>query len=135
MGYIPTEWQTGDIITAAKLNKAEEGIEAAYPYTIVFYKSGGQLTCSETWDDLRAIIYRDHRAIFAYIDDEDSSRIEALYLDEFVDDIPEESQAGRVDFVTEFKFASQEDPTSIQRDRISFHADDTFTYSTEPEPV
>lgn len=28
MGYIPTEWQTGDIITAEKLNKAEEGIAA-----------------------------------------------------------------------------------------------------------
>lgn len=29
MGYIPTEWQTGDVITAEKLNKAEEGIAAA----------------------------------------------------------------------------------------------------------
>lgn len=26
MSYIPTEWQTGDIITAEKLNKAEQGI-------------------------------------------------------------------------------------------------------------
>lgn len=135
MGYIPTEWQTGDIITAAKLNKAEEGIEAAYPYTISFYKSGGEITCSETWDDLRAIIYRDHRAIFAYIDDADRSRIEALYLDEFVDDIPEESQAGRVDFVTEFKFYNQSDLTTISRYRISFKADNTFTYASEPEPV
>ena len=133
MGYIPTEWQTGDIITAEKLNKAEEGIEAAYPYTISFYKSGGEITCSETWEDLRAIIYRDHRAIFAYIDDADASRIEALYLDVFVDDIPEESQAGRVDFVTAFKFSNQADSASITRYRISFNADDTFTYTVEPE--
>lgn len=135
MGYIPTEWQTGDIITAAKLNKAEEGIEAAYPYTIVFNKSGDEITCSETWEDLRVIIYRDHRAIFAYIDDELSSRIEALYLDEFVDDIPEESQDGRVDFVTAFKFSNLSDAMSLYRVRISLKADDTFTYHREPEPA
>ena len=29
MAYTPTEWATGDVITAAKLNKMEEGIEAA----------------------------------------------------------------------------------------------------------
>ena len=29
MAYTPTEWQTGDVITAEKLNKAEEGIAAA----------------------------------------------------------------------------------------------------------
>lgn len=26
MSYIPTEWQTGDIVTAEKLNKLEEGV-------------------------------------------------------------------------------------------------------------
>ena len=34
MAYIPTEWQTGDIITAAKLNKAEQGIAAAEAYIV-----------------------------------------------------------------------------------------------------
>ncbi len=29
MAYIPTEWETGDIITAEKLNKAEQGIANA----------------------------------------------------------------------------------------------------------
>lgn len=29
MAYTPTVWETGDVITAAKLNKAEEGIAAA----------------------------------------------------------------------------------------------------------
>lgn len=28
MAYIPTEWETGDVITAVKLNKAESGIAA-----------------------------------------------------------------------------------------------------------
>lgn len=34
MGYIPTEWQTGDVITAEKLNKAEQGIADACVYMI-----------------------------------------------------------------------------------------------------
>ena len=29
MAYVPTNWQTGDTITAEKLNKAEQGIEQA----------------------------------------------------------------------------------------------------------
>lgn len=42
MAYIPTEWETGDVITAEKLNKAEQGIAAA--------SSGGTLILSMTWD-------------------------------------------------------------------------------------
>ena len=30
MAYTPTVWATGDVITAEKLNKAEQGIAAAY---------------------------------------------------------------------------------------------------------
>lgn len=34
MAYIPTEWATGDVITAEKLNKAENGIAAAGAYIV-----------------------------------------------------------------------------------------------------
>ena len=34
MGYTPTEWATGDVITAEKLNKAENGIADASPYIV-----------------------------------------------------------------------------------------------------
>lgn len=30
MAYIPTEWETGDVITAEKLNNMEQGIEDAF---------------------------------------------------------------------------------------------------------
>lgn len=30
MAYTPTEWETGDVITAAKLNNMEQGIEDAF---------------------------------------------------------------------------------------------------------
>lgn len=34
MAYTPTVWETGDVITAEKLNKAEEGIADACVYMI-----------------------------------------------------------------------------------------------------
>lgn len=42
MSYIPTEWQTGDIVTAEKLNNMENGISAASA-------SGGGLLVTMTW--------------------------------------------------------------------------------------
>lgn len=35
MAYTKTVWQTGDVITAAKLNNAEDGIEAASPIEVL----------------------------------------------------------------------------------------------------
>lgn len=34
MAYVKTVWQTGDVITAAKLNNAEDGIEALQPLVV-----------------------------------------------------------------------------------------------------
>ena len=44
MSYTPTEWQTGDTITAEKLNKMEDGIENANEPFLV--------TCTPTAQDL-----------------------------------------------------------------------------------
>lgn len=57
MAYTPTVWATGDVITAEKLNKAEEGIAAAGPvmipaeYDAVTFK----ITLSASYDDLKAL--------------------------------------------------------------------------------
>ena len=52
MGYIPTEWETGDVITAEKLNKAEEGIAAAsdevFIVKITWGESGDTATLDKT---------------------------------------------------------------------------------------
>ena len=45
MSYIPTEWQTGDIVTAEKLNKLEEGVAASGG------GGGGGLVVNVTWDE------------------------------------------------------------------------------------
>lgn len=44
MAYTPTEWATGDVITAEKLNKAEGGIEANSKaiYTVFIELQEGQ---------------------------------------------------------------------------------------------
>ena len=34
MAYVKTVWETGDVITAEKLNNAEDGIEAAQPFVV-----------------------------------------------------------------------------------------------------
>lgn len=55
MGYIPTEWQTGDVITAAKLNKAEEGIAdaGAFVVTITGYdEETYDAILSATWQEV-----------------------------------------------------------------------------------
>lgn len=47
MSYTPTEWTTGDVITAEKLNNAEEGIaaaNAAYPGIDVLLKMEFDMT-------------------------------------------------------------------------------------------
>lgn len=52
MAYTPTEWETGDVITAEKLNKAEEGIADAGPYMIPIVVDGNDLVLQASYDDL-----------------------------------------------------------------------------------
>lgn len=53
MAYIPTEWQTGDVITAERLNKAENGIAAAYPVVLTgTVDDQDTLHLGKSWDDL-----------------------------------------------------------------------------------
>lgn len=58
MGYIPTEWQTGDIITAAKLNKAEQGIAAAGAYIVeqVYDPEANEFLLQASFDDISAAV-------------------------------------------------------------------------------
>lgn len=70
MTYIPTNWQTGDIITAEKLNKAEQGIAAAT--TIVCQVEFSEDHSSATIDTAYSVIKADFLAgkniIFQAID-------------------------------------------------------------------
>lgn len=55
MAYTPTNWQTGDTITAEKLNKMEQGIAStggAVQVGYTFSTADGTLTFDKTWQEL-----------------------------------------------------------------------------------
>lgn len=53
MSYTPTVWNTGDVITAEKLNHAEEGIKNAFsPYVVNFTVNGDVVTCDKTYQEI-----------------------------------------------------------------------------------
>lgn len=55
MSYTPTNWQTGDTITADKLNNMEQAIANAGGAVIVGYTfstADGTLTFDKTWQEL-----------------------------------------------------------------------------------
>lgn len=67
MAYNKTTWQTGDVITAEKLNNMEGGIEAAYP--LVLTASGTETeTLSATLGEIIAAM--SNRVIYLYNGDE-----------------------------------------------------------------
>lgn len=53
MAYTPTVWETGDVITAEKLNKAEEGIADASPMIVEFSEEDGTLVANK---ELNAVL-------------------------------------------------------------------------------
>lgn len=53
MAYTPTVWATGDVITAEKLNKAEQGIADAYEvFTVTVTESNGTYTADKTYAEI-----------------------------------------------------------------------------------
>ena len=52
MAYTPTTWTTGDTVTAALLNKAEQGIESASTFVCSVQFGEGTMTLSKTWQEI-----------------------------------------------------------------------------------
>jgi len=51
MAYTPTEWQTGDVIDAEKLNHAEEGIAAA-GQVVILHEDPETHALDKTWKEI-----------------------------------------------------------------------------------
>lgn len=65
MAYTPTVWETGDIITAEKLNKAENGISAASAFVCsIEFASATEATIDQDYDDIVAAIRAGRPVIF-----------------------------------------------------------------------
>ena len=81
MAYTPTEWQTGDIITAEKLNKAEEGIAAASFVVTGSYENGTLTLDQETQDIISACVTGN--CAVAFIKDQSNGGNVVLHLISF----------------------------------------------------
>lgn len=73
MSYTPTNWQTGDTITAVKLNNAESGIVSASPFIIsgnyddyVEYGGQGYYMTDANYDELVNAIKSDRLVYFRW---------------------------------------------------------------------
>lgn len=73
MSYTPTEWSNGDVITAEKLNKLENGVGDSniFIVNISVYGSGGSytVTADKTYTELKAA-YDAGKIIVGNIDDD-----------------------------------------------------------------
>lgn len=49
MGYEPTTWKDGDLVTSAKLNKIEQGISNS---SILFVTEDEEHTLNKTWQEI-----------------------------------------------------------------------------------
>lgn len=52
MAYVKTTWQTGDVITAEKLNHAEGGIEAHDPFIVIESDTDTGTALNKTWQEI-----------------------------------------------------------------------------------
>lgn len=61
--YDPTVWQTGDVITAVRLNKMEEGIYGAHSLLVTYTSDGDTTTLSCTYNQVKAALQAGSRVI------------------------------------------------------------------------
>ena len=50
MSYTPNTWESGDVVTSAKLNNIETGISNATPLILLFSDDTG--ACNHTWQEI-----------------------------------------------------------------------------------
>ena len=67
MSYTPTTWETGDTITAVKLNNMESGISGAGGnLVVVATEDGGYLTLDKTGQEILDALEAGMRAVIVY---------------------------------------------------------------------
>ena len=69
MSYEPTNWQAGDIVTSAKLNKIEQGIASRDMVEGIMEINSSIITLNKTWQE----IWDNNYTIIVFINKNDSS--------------------------------------------------------------
>lgn len=69
MSYTPTNWQTGDTITAEKLNNMESGIVSGQPYLVTFTENDGVFFADKTYAAICNAVVLDGQDVRAVLDE------------------------------------------------------------------
>ena len=75
MAYEKNTWQSGDVVTSAKLNNIENGIASGGVLIVTVEESGQTLTLSKTWNEINEasfpiiVISTPFGAQFMYVSD------------------------------------------------------------------
>lgn len=72
MAYEPTNWKTGDIVTSAKLNKLEQGVQDAGPLIVNIVTVSGGRRLDKTWNQIH------DAGLFFLCDDNQNERMYML---------------------------------------------------------
>ena len=70
MSYTPTTWASGDVVTAAKLNKLEQGLAngggGSFIVTFTWNSTNNKFVANKTWAELDAAITGGMTAVFVF---------------------------------------------------------------------
>lgn len=74
MSYTPTDWKTGDVITAEKLNNMENGIENSGVLVAAITDNGSSYSCDKTSAEIKAAMDAGVPAYFKFIESDFETR-------------------------------------------------------------
>ena len=67
MSYVKQTWQTGDVVTAEKLNHIEDGVAGAGGMAVIPLEiSGSDLQTSLTWSEIKDIVSSGKAAVLRF---------------------------------------------------------------------
>lgn len=75
MSYVKTVWETGDVITAEKLNNLEAGVESANSEKIIGTTNTTTGETSLTWNEIKAAIIAGKTVMMIFDDSEETGQL------------------------------------------------------------
>ena len=134
MSYTPTEWKTGDIVTAQKLNKIETGIGGNHIEIINVVNDNGTMTKDKTFNEIFEIIQNGNLPILravAHFSSAPYDTITYFYPSGFQSDYSANVGGGSLLFYAFIpQLWSATTLNGIQATELSINRDETITLKT-----
>lgn len=134
MAYTPTVWETGDVITAEKLNKAEQGIAAAADQGLVvvpltYDDDASAYVTDADFSDVKAAFLSGRMCAFAIVEDE---KITPHYY--YISEYSEQNIGPGVVAGSLFSMETQVSLSSVVTYSITWNESGTIQESTDTYP-